>query len=123
MDAGVFRQVRALYDRASLAVYQAYAPEIEEPALRSGTFVEPFGMGRMTWIRPSFLWMAYRLGWGTKPGQTRVLRVHLTRDGSSGHWGVGCFRNIRLGFMSPRRRGSSRWWGRRCGFNGIRSRR
>ena len=35
----------------------------------------------MTWIKPSFLWMAYRSGWGTKPGQTRVLRIHLKRTG------------------------------------------
>jgi hypothetical protein len=70
-----------------VAVYQAYSPEIAEPALRARTFVEPFGMGRMTWIKPSFLWMAYRSGWGTKPGQTRVLRVHLTRDGFE--WALG----------------------------------
>lgn len=41
----------------------------------------------MTWIKPSFLWMAYRSGWGTKPGQTRVLRVHLTREGFE--WALG----------------------------------
>jgi hypothetical protein len=35
----------------------------------------------MTWIKPSFLWMMYRSGWGTKPGQTRVLAIDMTREG------------------------------------------
>jgi hypothetical protein len=75
------RQVRAVFDETTIAVYQAYPPEIAEPAVRAGTFVPPFGMSRMTWIKPSFLWMAYRSGWATKPGQTRVLRIRMTRAG------------------------------------------
>jgi hypothetical protein len=35
----------------------------------------------MTWIKPSFLWMMYRCGWATKPGQERVLAVELSRAG------------------------------------------
>ncbi len=35
----------------------------------------------MTWIKPSFLWMMYRCGWATKPGQERVLAVRITREG------------------------------------------
>ncbi|MFE3267202.1 DUF4291 domain-containing protein [Streptomyces sp. NPDC059215] len=34
-----------------------------------------------TWIKPSFLWMVYRCGWGTKEGQETVLAVEITRDG------------------------------------------
>jgi hypothetical protein len=81
MESTPYRQIRALYDDETIAVYQAYAPEIAEPALAAGTFVAPFGLNRMTWIKPSFLWMAYRSGWATKPGQTRVLRIHLKRTG------------------------------------------
>lgn len=81
MEPTPYRQIRALYDDETIAVYQAYSPEIAEPALAAGTFVAPFGFNRMTWIKPSFLWMAYRSGWATKPGQTRVLRIHLTRAG------------------------------------------
>lgn len=94
----MLRQVRALYDDASVAVYQAYSAEIAEPALRAGTFVEPFGMGRMTWIKPSFLWMAYRSGWGTKPGQTRVLRVHISREGFEWALGRGVLSHYEAGF-------------------------
>lgn len=81
MEPTPYRQIRALFDDETIAVYQAYAPEIAEPALVAGTFVPPFGLNRMTWIKPSFLWMAYRSGWATKPGQTRVLRIHLKRAG------------------------------------------
>jgi hypothetical protein len=35
----------------------------------------------MTWIKPSFLWMAYRCGWGTKEGQETVLAVEIAREG------------------------------------------
>lgn len=81
MEPMPYRQIRALYDADTIAVYQAYAPEIAVPALAAQTFVAPFGFSRMTWIKPSFLWMAYRSGWATKPGQTRVLRIHIQRAG------------------------------------------
>lgn len=35
----------------------------------------------MTWIKPSFLWMMHRCGWGTKEGQQTVLAVEVTREG------------------------------------------
>jgi len=35
----------------------------------------------MTWIKPSFLWMMYRSGWGTKPGQQHVLAIRIRREG------------------------------------------
>ncbi|MGZ0152779.1 DUF4291 domain-containing protein [Kribbella sp. WER1] len=94
----MLRQVRALYGEGVVAVYQAYSPEIAEPALQAGTFVEPFGMGRMTWIKPSFLWMAYRSGWGTKPGQTRVLRVWIRRSGFEWALGRGVLSHYQAGF-------------------------
>ncbi|MFD8034484.1 DUF4291 domain-containing protein [Streptomyces sp. NPDC059717] len=36
---------------------------------------------RLTWIKPSFLWMMYRCGWGAKTGQETVLAVEISRDG------------------------------------------
>jgi hypothetical protein len=75
------RQVRAVFDARTITVYQAYSPAIAEPAIAAGRFVPPFKPGRMTWIKPSFLWMMYRSGWATKPGQERVLAVQITRDG------------------------------------------
>ncbi|WP_427891564.1 DUF4291 family protein [Kribbella sp. GL6] len=92
------RQVRALCGEGAVAVYQTYSPEIAEPALRVGDVCEPFGMGRMTWIKPSFLWMAYRSGWGTKPGQTRVLRVWIRRSGFEWALGRGVLSHYQAGF-------------------------
>mmetsp|Transcript_14026 Transcript_14026/g.15417 ORF Transcript_14026/g.15417 Transcript_14026/m.15417 type:complete len:186 (+) Transcript_14026:250-807(+) len=31
----------------------------------------------MTWIKPSFAWVLYRSGYGTKPAQERVLKIKL----------------------------------------------
>lgn len=75
------RHVRAMFSDESIVVYQAYSSAIADPALAAGTFVPPFKRERMTWIKPSFLWMMYRSGWGRKPGQERILAIELTREG------------------------------------------
>ena len=81
------RLVRAHYTDETITVYQAYATEIAEPAVRAGTFVPPFSRSRMTWIKPSFGWMMYRCGWARKPGQERVLRIEISRAGFE--WALG----------------------------------
>ncbi|WP_255595009.1 DUF4291 domain-containing protein [Lysobacter sp. BMK333-48F3] len=76
------RQIRAVYDDATIRVYQAYSHAIADAALRAGRFVAPFKRERMTWIKPSFLWMMYRAGWGHKDaGQARVLAIDIDRAG------------------------------------------
>jgi len=77
------RQIRAVYDASTLRVYQAYSASIADAALAHGTFVSPpFKMERMTWIKPSFLWMMYRAGWGFKDaGQSRILAIDISREG------------------------------------------
>lgn len=77
------RQIRAVYDETTIRVYQAYPDNIADAALARGTFVAPpFKMERMTWIKPSFLWMMYRAGWGFKDsGQKRILALDITRAG------------------------------------------
>lgn len=77
------RRIRATYDETTIRVYQAYSDEIAEAALAKGTFASPpFKMERMTWIKPSFLWMMYRAGWGWKDaGQARILAIDISREG------------------------------------------
>ncbi|MFD5828221.1 DUF4291 domain-containing protein [Lentzea sp. NPDC060358] len=75
------REIRADYDDQSIVVYQAYSPAIADPAVAAQRFVPPFKMERMTWIKPSFLWMMYRCGYARKEGQERVLAVRITREG------------------------------------------
>jgi hypothetical protein len=73
------RQVRASYDDRTITVYQAYSREIADAAVGAQAFVAPFKLARMTWVKPSFLWMMYRCGWATKPGQERVLAIRVRR--------------------------------------------
>jgi hypothetical protein len=75
------KQIRALYNAQVITVYQAYRKEIAEPALQHQKFVSPFKMERMTWIKPSFLWMMYRAGWATKEGQEHILAIKIKRKG------------------------------------------
>ncbi|MGY1456453.1 DUF4291 domain-containing protein [Streptomyces sp. SS8] len=74
-------RIRALHTASTVTVYQAYAPEIGVPAARDGRFPAAWKRDRMTWVKPSFLWMMYRSGWGTKDGQQTVLAVEITREG------------------------------------------
>jgi hypothetical protein len=77
------RQIRASYTDTTIRVYQAFSDVIADATLNHGTFISPpFSMNRMTWIKPSFLWMMYRAGWGYKDdGQRRILAVDITHDG------------------------------------------
>lgn len=76
-----YRQIRAKYTSTTITVYQAYSPSIADAAVDAQKFVPPFSRTRMTWIKPSFLWMAYRSGWARKPKQERVLAIDITREG------------------------------------------
>lgn len=74
------RVILAQFDAESVVVYQAYRPSIGHYAARHGHFGGDFSMNRMTWIKPNFLWMMYRSGWGTKDGQEVTLAIRLKRD-------------------------------------------
>ncbi|MET8688708.1 DUF4291 domain-containing protein [Streptomyces sp. NPDC004732] len=74
-------RIRALHTDTTITVYQAYAPELGVPAARTGRFPAAWKRDRMTWIKPSFLWMMYRCGWATKEGQQTVLAVEITCEG------------------------------------------
>lgn len=73
--------MRARHTDSTITVYQAYRPEIGGPAARLGRFPSSWKRERMTWIKPSFLWMMYRCGWGTKEGQETVLAIEIDREG------------------------------------------
>ncbi|MCL1792144.1 MAG: DUF4291 domain-containing protein [Peptococcaceae bacterium] len=77
------QQIRAVFDKTTIRVYQAYSDAIADSALKNATFVSPpFKMDRMTWIKPSFLWMMYRSGWGHKEAaQKRILAIDISREG------------------------------------------
>ena len=75
------RQVRALYTEDTVTVYQAYNPVLGTYDATHGRFPPTYNRDRMTWIKPSFLWMMHRSGWATKHRQERVLAIEITRGG------------------------------------------
>jgi hypothetical protein len=74
-------QIRANFNDETIVVYQAFSDAIAKAALKAQTFVEPFSFNRMTWIKPSFLWMMERSNYAQSPGQENILAIRITRAG------------------------------------------
>ena len=74
------KEIRAVYTQDTIRVYQAYNKMIASEAVQKGTFGNCFKRERMTWIKPSFLWMMYRCGWGTKENQECILAIDIKRE-------------------------------------------
>ena len=75
------RHILAQFDQETVIVYQAYRPTTGHFAAEHKSFGKDFSYSRMSWVKPNFLWMMYRSGWGTKENQ----------EGESG--GHACFEN------------------------------
>eukprot|EP01094_Clydonella_sp_ATCC50884_P029022 TRINITY_DN8924_c0_g1_i1.p2 TRINITY_DN8924_c0_g1~~TRINITY_DN8924_c0_g1_i1.p2 ORF type:complete len:253 (-),score=52.86 TRINITY_DN8924_c0_g1_i1:498-1256(-) len=76
------QHILAQYDEDSVVVYQAYKREIAEFAVKHQRFAgcAQWGESRMTWIKPNFMWMMFRSGWGGKKNQTNILAIWLKRS-------------------------------------------
>ena len=74
------RHILAHYDDRSVVVYQAYRMSIGLYAVEHGRFGGEFSYSRMSWVKPNFLWMMYRCGWGTKENQEVTLALRLRRE-------------------------------------------
>lgn len=74
------QHILAQFDDDTIIAYQAYRPEIGHFAAQHGYFGGAFRFNRMSWIKPNFLWMMYRSGWGTKHDQEVTLAVRLRRS-------------------------------------------
>ncbi|MEV8592128.1 DUF4291 domain-containing protein [Streptomyces sp. NPDC052012] len=101
-------EVRARHTESTVTVYQAYRPGIGRAAARHGRFPSSWSRERMTWIKPSFLWMMYRCGWGTKKDQETVLAVEISREGF-----VWALRHACLSHYVPVLHGDQADWKRR----------
>ncbi|MBD0707138.1 MULTISPECIES: DUF4291 domain-containing protein [unclassified Streptomyces] len=95
-------RIRARHTAHTVTVYQAYPPAIGLPAAREGRFPAAWKRDRMTWIKPSFLWMMYRSGWGLKEGQETVLAVEITREGFEWALRHACLSHYARGFHPDR---------------------
>lgn len=74
------RHILAHYDDHSIIVYQAYRPSIGRYAAEHGKLGGEFRYSRMSWVKPNFLWMMYRSGWGTKADQEITLALRIRRE-------------------------------------------
>ena len=73
-------EIRAVYSTTTIRVYQAYNHAIADGAIAAQAFVAPWSNSRMTWVKPSAVWMGYRCGWASKDAnQARVLAIDLHR--------------------------------------------
>ena len=96
------REIRADFDRETIALYQAYPPAIADAALAAGRFVPPYSFHRMTWIKPSFLWLMHRSHWGQKRGQERILCARVSRAGWEKALSLACLTSFEPGvFAGP----------------------
>lgn len=84
---GLLREIRAIHDSDTVRVYQAYNADIADAAVSANSFRAPMEAGtwsptRISWIKPSAVWMAYRCGWTIMKdaNQARVLALDVSRD-------------------------------------------
>jgi hypothetical protein len=78
------RHILGTFDEHNIILYQAYNPSIANHAVTHQSFLncpDYRTTGRMTWLKPNFLWMMYRSGWASKVNQERILAITVTREG------------------------------------------
>lgn len=75
------KYINAVYNDETIRVYQAFNEKIATEAVELGTFGKSFKRERMTWIKPSFLWIMYRSGWAEKENQEHILAIDIKREG------------------------------------------
>ncbi|HEY1067458.1 MAG TPA: DUF4291 family protein, partial [Pirellulales bacterium] len=73
------RHILAQYNEETIVVYQAYNPAIGRWAIEHQQLGGAFSFTRMSWVKPNFLWMMYRSGWGVKPNQEITLGLRIRR--------------------------------------------
>jgi len=78
--AGKF--IIAQFDQENIIIYQAFKDSIAEYAVKHQRFGGvDYDFNRITWLKPSFLWMMYYSGWAKKENQENILAITLSREG------------------------------------------
>jgi hypothetical protein len=78
-DAG--QQIIGYQEDEQIVVYQAYNPAIASYAVANQVLGgSAYSYNRMSWIKPSFLWMMYRCGWAAKENQKNVLALWINKS-------------------------------------------
>ena len=72
----------AQFDHDSIVIYQAFKDSIAAYAVEHQKFGgTDYDFNRMTWLKPSFLWMMYYSGWAKKENQENILAIKIKREG------------------------------------------
>jgi hypothetical protein len=72
----------AQFTKEWIIVYQAFKDTIAEYAVANQKFGgEDYDFNRMTWLKPSFLWMMYYSGWARHENQENILAIKMKRSG------------------------------------------
>ncbi len=75
------KQIIGRTDGTNIIVYQAFNQHIAKYALENQKFGgSNYGFGRMSWIKPGFLWMMYRAGWASKENQQHILAITISLE-------------------------------------------
>ncbi|RYE25438.1 MAG: DUF4291 domain-containing protein [Sphingobacteriales bacterium] len=76
------KYIIAQFTKEYIVVYQAFKDSIAEYAVANQKFGgDDYDFGRVTWLKPSFLWMMYYSGWANKQNQENVLAIKISIDG------------------------------------------
>ena len=74
------RHIIAQQTDDEIIVYQAYNTAIAHFAVENQFFGgSHYSYGRMSWLKPNFLWMMYRCGWAAKENQESVLAIWIKK--------------------------------------------
>ncbi|WP_233752744.1 DUF4291 domain-containing protein [Flavilitoribacter nigricans] len=74
------QQIIGYQTEDEIIVYQAFKPSIARYAVEHQQLGgADFSYGRMSWIKPNFLWMMFRCGWAEKKDQERVLAIAIKK--------------------------------------------
>ncbi len=104
-DARGSHEIWAQYSSKTVTIYQAYSSQIADAALKAQRLVAPFSYLRMTWIKPSYLWLMARSQWAQKRGQERILAMEILRS----KWEYALGEGV-LTHPEPRIHGSGTTW-------------
>lgn len=114
MAKDIYPGFQAKYTDKYVTVYQAFNHLIANEIAETGTFGPSFKLDRMTWIKPSFLWMMYRCGWGSKSDQERVFSINISKEGFD-----FILSNAVLTKYKPKIHGSSAEWKKKLDASDI----
>lgn len=88
------KSIVAQYNQECILLYQAFCPAIANAAILHQDFVTNnpgFDPGRMTWVKPNFLWMMFRSDWAQKKNQEKILAFWVNLN-----WFTTCLSEAKL---------------------------